>query len=402
MTETDNLYYYPPEGIKMTKKWRKNQIWYKNGKSCECEHYQRDNIEHITNISCDKTTRRINTADLRFIDLTKFCDRPDGYEWTEDFDGLQIFGDIHLWYNLKMVCESGGAQTRSLREVFIFIRTQLNLLLKLKNKNNYFINILDGDTSYKNMDKFKYLTDKKEYKSIIERVYIGDLFGFKKWFYELKSNNIDIMEKHQKGQFYTTNVKKIFDGIDMKYFKKKQVIEPFVGNGDLVKWLLEQGIQEKKITVFDIDPKEGVKEYLPDIDLNKIKQDTLIDPPDYKNKIVVTNPPYLARNKFQKNCDNQNCEIFEENTESDLYRIFIRQLIDGDAYGGILIVPLNFLSSQKKADMQLRIKFLKKYKISKLNIFEEQVFEDTTNTVIAFKFIKAGLDPIVSCIQISS
>ena len=47
-----------------------------------------------------------------------------------------------------MVCESGGAQTRSLREVFIFIRTQLNLLLKLKNKNNYlityFIKVLTG------------------------------------------------------------------------------------------------------------------------------------------------------------------------------------------------------------------------------------------------------------------
>ena len=49
-------------------------------------------------------------------------------------------------------------------------------------------------------------------------------------------------------------------------------------------------------------------------------------------------------------------------------------------------MPLNFWSSIRLNDIKLRKDFLKVYKINKLNIFEEQVFEDTIYTVCSFQF----------------
>lgn len=392
MIDNNNLSYYnPPSSEKMTKKWRMHQNWYKTGKSSECEIFQRDNVESITGEDCPKTNMRINRRTLDFKEQSNIYNIPNGYDWTEDFDGKQIFaGVLKLFYNFKMVCDAGGAQTRSLREVYHFIETQLKLLLKFsENKKElpFFVNILDGDVSYKNMDKFKYVLNLPEYKHVKDRIYIDDLSKFREWFTNLKSSYIEIMKKHQQGQFYTTNTKKILNKMDMKYFKKNTIVEPFVGNGDLIKWMIDNDGKVKKMQIFDIDPKEPVRIFFPNIkDLEEIKRDTLLNPPDYKNKIVVTNPPYLAKNKAKTK---ENKELFKKHKDcSDLFRIFIKQFIDGDGYGGIFIVPLNFFSAQKKNDVKLRRKFLLKYQILKLNIFEEQVFDDTTTTVCCFKFKK--------------
>lgn len=49
---------------------------------------------------------------------------------------------------------------------------------------------------------------------------------------------------------------------------------------------------------------------------------------------ILTNPPYLARNK------SMNKELFDKYNINDLYKCFIEILLDG-----ILIVPLNFIYS---------------------------------------------------------
>ena len=41
-----------------TKDWRKTQNWWKGGKSNECEIYQRNQIQQITNQICKKTNKR--------------------------------------------------------------------------------------------------------------------------------------------------------------------------------------------------------------------------------------------------------------------------------------------------------------------------------------------------------
>jgi len=68
--------------------------------------------------------------------------------------------------------------------------------------------------------------------------------------------------------------------------------------------------------------------------------------------------------------------------------MFIEILISNECLGGILIVPLNFICSIRKNDIDLRKKFISKYNILIINIFEEQVFEDTTYTICSFQYEK--------------
>lgn len=110
------------------------------------------------------------------------------------------------------------------------------------------------------------------------------------------------------------------------------------------------------------------------------KRDTLNNPPKYENKFVLTNPPYLARNKSNDK------KIFDKYNQNDLYKCFIKELVSNNCNGGIIILPLNFWCSTRKNDIELRKKFIENYKIIKLNIFEEKVFNDTSYAICAFQF----------------
>ena len=169
-----------PSSFYQTKDWRKNRKWYKNGKSNECEKYQIILIEKIIVIKLIKTNDRINIETNKIISIKNPMINNDGYEWSENFDGLLIKNNNKYYFNLKFVCDSGGAQTRTLREVYHFIKYQMEYLIKFNMNNIYFINILDGDTSYNNMDKFKFLINKEIYKKVIKYVFIGSLYDFQK------------------------------------------------------------------------------------------------------------------------------------------------------------------------------------------------------------------------------
>ena len=82
-----------------------------------------------------------------------------------------------------MICDSGGAQTRSLREVYHFVEAQMKYLLKYPEKSIYFINILDGDTSYGQKEKFQYLLDLPEYATVRDRIFVDDMFTFQYWYH---------------------------------------------------------------------------------------------------------------------------------------------------------------------------------------------------------------------------
>lgn len=177
------------------------------------------------------------------------------------------------------------------------------------------------------------------------------------------------MSKSQLGQFYTTNYEYILSNMTIPD-NVNHIIEPFVGNGDLIKFV--KNIDKYTIESYDIEPKYE----------NSIIRDTLLHPPDYTDKFVLTNPPYLARNK------SKNKEIYDKYNCNDLYKCFIINLIETVCQGGIIIVPLNFISSIRKSDIELRKTFLDKYSICTINIFEEQVFNDTSYTVCSLFFIK--------------
>ena len=174
--------------------------------------------------------------------------------------------------------------------------------------------------------------------------------------------------KQQLGQFMTTNYEYILKNMNIPN-DVLTIIEPFCGKCDLLKFVDE----ERGITLecYDIDPQTDIA----------IQRDTLLDPPSYEGKFVLTNPPYLARNKAT------NKEAFDMYNTNDLYKCFIlSMLINPPPSGGIMIIPLNFLSSIRKSDINLRSRFLQVFDIIQINIFEEQVFEDTTYTTCSIQF----------------
>ena len=186
---------------------------------------------------------------------------------------------------------------------------------------------------------------------------------------EIVSKNSRTIKKKELGQFYTVNCEYIFKGMSIPN-NVDLIIEPFGGSGELLKWIFNKtaiGVES-----YDLLPKfDGI-----------IKRDVFRDVPIYKNKFVITNPPYLAKNKAQ------NKSIFDLYDVDDLYKCFISHLLNDPCLGGILIVPLNFFCSFRKKDLNLRKNFLELYEIILINIFEEVVFPDTSYTVCSFMFKK--------------
>jgi hypothetical protein len=174
------------------------------------------------------------------------------------------------------------------------------------------------------------------------------------------------MSKSQLGQFYTTNYEYILSNMKIP-INVKTIIEPFCGNGDLLKFI---NIDNYTLELYDIDPKIT----------DTIEQDTLTNPPDYVDKFILTNPPYLARNKSKTK------DLYEKYKCNDLYKCFLVNLLSNISLGGIIIIPLNFLSSIRKSDIDLRKRFLETYSIKIINIFEERVFDDTSYAVCSIFF----------------
>lgn len=107
-------------------------------------------------------------------------------------------------------------------------------------------------------------------------------------------------------------------------------------------------------------------------------QDTLMTPPDYTNKWVITNPPFLAKNKAS------NKELFNKYKLDDLYKIALKTSLKAE--GGIFIVPTNFFTDERSGT--IRKEFLNSFKIDYINIFTVPVFETTTYSVCSFAFHK--------------
>lgn len=192
-----------------TKTWRAACSWYKNGKSNECELYQKRLIQNIINTKMNKTNDRFYIETNEIISKSNPMIDNDGFEYTEDFDGKiqqkTDTDDITIYFNLKFCCDAGGAQTRTLREVYHFIKCQIKYIARMnkpttpnkkekhtekqkKNSSIYFINILDGDASNKNIKKFIYLLTKEKeivkddsVKQAIDKyIFIGSMYEFSK------------------------------------------------------------------------------------------------------------------------------------------------------------------------------------------------------------------------------
>jgi hypothetical protein len=144
------------------------------------EEFQRKKIVDGTGIPCPKTTTRINLRTSTLKEIAHPNTMPDGFDYTEDFDGVQSLQDKKVFVNLKCIVGKGGVQTRSLREVYQFVKGQL-AVLKTAEKT-YFANILDGDEAHSSLFHFEYLLGLPEYKDMKKYIYVGDLKGYFDWF----------------------------------------------------------------------------------------------------------------------------------------------------------------------------------------------------------------------------
>lgn len=165
----------------------------------------------------------------------------------------------------------------------------------------------------------------------------------------------------KKTQHFSENWETILYNIN---FKPVEAVDPFAGNCDLVKYS-----PDTKWELYDIDVKKPEVNY----------RDSLLNPINYTGKTVITNPPYLAKNKTK-----EFGEIFKKYQTDDLYKASVLSIMG--CKNGILIIPLNFFTDEYTKDV--REKFLSQYKVNYVNVFTKQVFENTSYNVCSFYFEK--------------
>lgn len=164
----------------------------------------------------------------------------------------------------------------------------------------------------------------------------------------------------------------IFNGFSQPD-KNISIINPFTGNG----LLINKYLKEYDCHLYDIEPVEASVQ----------KCDIFLEPPDYNNKFIITQPPVLALNMTKKK------EIFKKYETDNLYKCFLKQLImTQHLIGGIIILPLNFWCSTRNIDIKLRQGFLSIYNITKLNIFEEVIFDNLSHTICSFQFYSKTIE----------
>jgi hypothetical protein len=152
--------------------------------SMKPEAFQRKKIEEGTGLLCNKTDMRINWRKNEMVVNRRPMCNDDGYDYTENFDGILDKEGKKIWINLKSVVGEGGSQTRALRDQsYHFVEAQLKHILS--GGECFFANIFDGDEAAENMGKFRHLLKLPVYSSI-KNVYVGDLKGFFAWFHSIK------------------------------------------------------------------------------------------------------------------------------------------------------------------------------------------------------------------------
>lgn len=169
----------------------------------------------------------------------------------------------------------------------------------------------------------------------------------------VKRNDKISNKKINLGQFNTKktvwlrpHIQRFIEGSGCQYG-----LDPFAGAGDLVNLMPDLGLINN--IGLDIDPLLGWQ-------IN----DSLIDIPYFKNTIVITNPPYLAKNSAkEKGLDAYN--YFGGNGFVDLYQLAINTVLN--TYGfSVFIIPETFVSTMEFSS-----------RIDSVTILEDNPFEDT-------------------------
>lgn len=152
--------------------------------SAKPEAYQRAQIVAGTGLPCPKSPMRLNWRAGTLISSVRPMTSDDGFDLTENFDGVQTTASGNLVYvNLKCVVGKGGSQTRTLRdECYHMVEAQLRFMTGKQEGNIWFANVFDGDEADRCMPKFRYLLAQPEYAKAFSRVFVGNLEEYIAWF----------------------------------------------------------------------------------------------------------------------------------------------------------------------------------------------------------------------------
>lgn len=172
------------------------------------------------------------------------------------------------------------------------------------------------------------------------------------------------------GQFYTN--KNIFnnnaflswwDKIPQK--SKECILEPFAGSNGIVKMLSKLNLI-KDYKSYDIVPMDKSVEY----------KDTINDfPVGYS--VIVTNPPFLAKNSAKRNSFNVSLAKF-----SDLYELCLDLCLKNADYLA-LIIPESFITNNKVDKSRLH---------TIISLQEKKIFKDTEHPVCLALFVPEKTD----------
>ena len=142
-------------------------------------------------------------------------------------------------------------------------------------------------------------------------------------------------------------------------------LDPFAGDGDLIRTMLDLDL--KPVKGFDIDVKSNPWGY----------NDSLVDIPYFEDTIVITNPPYYARvsaSRKKSSC----LKYFEGNSFADLYQIAIGKVLE--KYDeAVFIIPETYFLTE---DMFFKDDLLT------ITVLEDNPFYDTDCPVCVACFAK--------------
>ena len=171
-------------------------------------------------------------------------------------------------------------------------------------------------------------------------------------------------KKIKLGQFFTKesiwlkpHIKKFIESCSCKI-----AYDPFAGGGDLLNVASNQ-LGFENVVGLDIDES-----------LNWKKNDSLINIPHIDNAIIITNPPYIAKQSAsRKKIDLSH--YFSMSKYDDVYLIALDNMLKAQKYV-VAIIPESFINSS----------YMQKNMINSITVLEDNPFEDTENPVCVVCF----------------
>lgn len=180
-----------------------------------------------------------------------------------------------------------------------------------------------------------------------------------------KEKNSD-NKKIKLGQFFTTKSSWLKEHIKEFIINSNchTILDPFAGNGDLLKTCKENIPNITNIIGYDIDKS-----------LNWEYNNSLIDIPKVDNSLIVTNPPYISKDSATKK--NIIIDEFKKTNYTNIYMLALDKMLD--KYDNVVaIIPESFIVSN----------YMRKNRLVSITIIEDNIFTDTEVPICVVCFDK--------------